>query len=485
VNAVLTVARREYRQIARTRAFKLTLVLVPLMIVLMTAITTLIRPPEGEAFMVLDKSGRYGPAIAHRIELEYQRNVLSAYKTYLAKGAGGAPTETPWVSEAEAQAFLAGGGADKLIKEVAAQPAPKGRARFDPPKRRFLEVDPPPADDPQAFERAIAGQLKEGAATKVGKRPLALALYIPADLGPGDPAKAWTNGRPNPYLINLVQGEITRLERQRTLAEAGVDADVVRRLQAPPPMTVTGTAQAQQARQAIGSIVPSAAAYVLLITLMITGQMMLQGVIEERSNKLLESVLACIRPEQLMHGKLIGICGIGLTIIAVWGAFAVLAVSFGPPAFAEFARQALASVNSPLLFVAIPFYYIFGYAVLSMLFLAVGVLSESMQDAQAYLTPLIMIIVVPYVFLPMSASFDAHALAPRILSWIPIYTPFAMLTRMSGEVAVSEFVATGLLLIAFAAFEWVMIGRLFRRSLLRSGQPRLMDAFRLMGREAQ
>ncbi|HET9160540.1 MAG TPA: ABC transporter permease, partial [Caulobacteraceae bacterium] len=461
--ATLTVARREYRQIARTRAFKLTLVLVPLMIVLMTTITTLIRPPEGEAFMVLDKSGRYAPAIAHRIEIEYQRNVLSAYKTYLAKSVPGASTTTPWVSDAEAEAFLASGGADKLIKEVAAQGPPKGRAKFDPPKRRFLEVDPPPAANPRDFQTDIASQLKDGAATKIGRRPLALALYIPADLGAGDPAQAWTNGRPNPYLINLVQGEITRLERGRTLAEAGVGPDVVRRLQAPPPMTVSGTSQAQQARQAIGSIVPSAAAYVLLLTLMITGQMMLQGVIEERSNKLMESVLACIRPEQLMQGKLIGICGIGLTIIAVWGVFAALAISFGPPSFAEFARQALSSVNSPLLFVAIPFYYIFGYAVLSMLFLAVGVLSESMQDAQAYLTPLIMIIVVPYVFLPMTASFDAHALAPRIMSWIPLYTPFAMLTRMSGDVPVWEFIATSVLLIAFAAFEWVMIGRLFRQ----------------------
>ncbi|HET9161256.1 MAG TPA: hypothetical protein VFN88_11655, partial [Caulobacteraceae bacterium] len=92
-------------------------------------------------------------------------------------------------------------------------------------------------------------------------------------------------------------------------------------------------------------------------------------------------------------------------------------------------------------------------------------------------------IVVPYVFLPMTASFDAHALAPRIMSWIPLYTPFAMLTRMSGEVPLWEFIATSVLLIAFAAFEWVMIGRLFRQSLLRTGQPKLMDALRLMRRE--
>jgi len=485
MNAVLTVARREYRQIARTRAFKLTLVLVPLMIVLMTTITTLIRPPEGDAFMVLDQTGRFAPAISRRIEVEYQRNVLSAYKTWQAKDAKGEDAKvSPWVSDAEAQAFMADGGADKLIKEVAAQPPPAGRAKFDPPKRRFLEVKPPSADSPDVFAKAIAAELKDGAVTKVGKRPLALALYIPADYGPTTPARAWTNGRPNPFLINMVQGELTRLQRQQAMTAAGIDPTIVRQLQATAPLQVSGGGLGQQQRQALGSIVPSAMGYVLLITLMITGQMMLQGVIEERSNKLLESVLACIRPEDMMYGKLIGICGIGLTIMAVWGAFAAAAVFFGPAAVSETARLAFSSVKTPLLIFAIPFYYLAGYVVLSMLFLAVGVLSESMQDAQAYLTPLIMVLVVPYALLPTSAAFDPHALAPRIMSWIPLYTPFAMLTRMGGEVQLWEFIGTGVLLIAFAALEWVMLGRLFRRSLLRTGQPKLLDALKLMGREA-
>jgi ABC-type Na+ efflux pump permease subunit len=166
MSAALTVARREYRQIARTRAFKLTLVLVPLMIVLMTTITTLIRPPEGDAFMVLDQTGRVAPAIAQRIEIEDQRNVLGAYKTWRAKGAKGDEAQvSPWVSDAEAQAFMAQGGADKLIKDVAAQPPPGGRAKFDPPKRRFLEVKAPSADSPDAFSKAIAPQLKDGAVT--------------------------------------------------------------------------------------------------------------------------------------------------------------------------------------------------------------------------------------------------------------------------------------------------------------------------------
>ena len=76
------------------------------------------------------------------------------------------------------------------------------------------------------------------------------------------------------------------------------------------------------------SLVPMALAYLLLVTAFITGGMMLQGVIEERSNRLLESVLACIRPGQLMAGKLLGLGAIGLTLMAVWTACAVGAAVF-------------------------------------------------------------------------------------------------------------------------------------------------------------
>ena len=66
------------------------------------------------------------------------------------------------------------------------------------------------------------------------------------------------------------------------------------------------------------SILPLAAAYLLMMSLMLSGSWMLQGTVEERSNKLLETVLACVSPEELMYGKLLGTVGVGLFMIAVW-----------------------------------------------------------------------------------------------------------------------------------------------------------------------
>jgi ABC-2 type transport system permease protein len=129
------------------------------------------------------------------------------------------------------------------------------------------------------------------------------------------------------------------------------------------------------------------------------------------------------------------------------------------------------------MFAAIFFYFIAGYVIISMLYLAIGALSNSLQDAQSYLMPVIMLIMLPVMFMMVSVAQQADGLFPVIMSWIPFYTPFAMLARMGAGVSVIEVVATGAMLAAFVVIEMMLLGRLFQASLLRTGQPPRLGAF--------
>jgi ABC-2 type transport system permease protein len=72
-----------------------------------------------------------------------------------------------------------------------------------------------------------------------------------------------------------------------------------------------------------------------------------------------------------------------------------------------------------------------------------------------------------------------------VLSWIPLYTPFVMLARLGAGVPLPEMLGTGAVLIAFLALELLLLGRLFRASLLGAGQPSRAEVFaRLMFRSA-
>jgi ABC-2 type transport system permease protein len=211
---------------------------------------------------------------------------------------------------------------------------------------------------------------------------------------------------------------------------------------------------------------------------------MLQGVLEERSNRLLESVLACISPGELMYGKLFGLAAVGMTIILVWLGFALGAAFAIPGTVADVLRPSLAAFSQWWVAPALIFYFITGYLIISMIYLAIGALSTSLQDAQAYLMPVIFVITLPIVFMMISVVQDPDGWLPRLLSWIPVYTPFAMLGRLGGGVSLVEVLGTGATLAVFVVLQMWVLGRLFQSSVLNTGQqPALISAIKsLFGR---
>jgi ABC-2 type transport system permease protein len=207
---------------------------------------------------------------------------------------------------------------------------------------------------------------------------------------------------------------------------------------------------------------------------------MLQGIIEERSNRLLEAVLACVEPRELMLGKLMGLGAVGLTILGAWLACALLVAFSIDGAVADYVRPSLAALQLWMIPLLI-FYFLGGYLILAMIYLTVGSLSNSIQDAQGYLMPVTMLVVLPVMLMITSGFQNAGSRLLQVMSWIPIYTPFAMLARLGVDVPPAEILGTGVLLTAFLVLELVLLGRVFRANLLNTGQPPNLGAFiRLM-----
>jgi ABC-2 type transport system permease protein len=325
----------------------------------------------------------------------------------------------------------------------------------------------------------MAGPLQRDVVTPDGKRQLALAVYIPKDFGAqgsatqGVVARLWTNGRYDGGLGNAIRQQLTAELRLNMLQASGVPAEQAKRIEtlAAPVQVIDPPAGTGRAQVTARSVAPLALVYLMLITAITTGSMMLQGLIEERSNKLLEAVLPCIRPESLMYGKLVGLGAVGLTIAAVWAGCAVGAALLAPGFVADILKPSLTAIGDPWIIVAMIFYFLSGYVVVAMLFLAIGSLSDSMQDAQSYLTPVIMLIMLPVVFIIQATVRTPDAALVHVLSWIPLYTPFAMLARLGGGVPLPEMLGTAVVLILFLGLELLLLGRLFRASLLSAGQP--------------
>jgi ABC-2 type transport system permease protein len=483
MNAKLLVALREFRQICATRSFWITLLLMPAAIAISQLSVRLLQPPPGVAVVVVDQTGRYQGPIAQRFAFDRDQEVLGALADYAGKwriapkGPGAVWGEGRRLfSPADVAAFEAAGGRAEAQAQVA-RLKPGGAPDFRLPKPTVIPI-PPPAGlvldkGSAAFAASLTPRLKADVPTPEGPRKIGLGVYIPADYGaPGVTALFLTDGTVRPLLVDSVRQELTAMARADALRASGLDLATLGRIQAlRAPVTVQAPPEgAGRERMMLRSALPLALAYLLLLSIMMSGSWMLQGLIEERSNKLLEAVLACVTPDDLLFGKLIGVLGVGFLMISAWIAFAVGVAFSVQGAVADFIRPALASVSSPGIVAALGYYFVAGYLAISILFLAVGAVSDSMRDAQAYLTPMLLLITIPFVLIAQSVLLNPEGPLPRVLSWVPIYAPFAMMARLGGGVPTWEIVGSGVVLAGFIALEFVLISRLFRSSLLQSGQ---------------
>ncbi|MPY96475.1 MAG: ABC transporter permease subunit [Actinophytocola sp.] len=259
---------------------------------------------------------------------------------------------------------------------------------------------------------------------------------------------------------------LTGLSRQEVLtaklAEAGVPdpARVMAEANAA-QVTVTaiepnGTEDGQ--RLAIGAIM----AFLLFMSINAYGTLVAQGVVEEKASRVVEILLATIRPWQLLLGKIIGIGLVGLIqLVAIAAAGIALALA------ADVLTLSGVAVGTLVWGVV---WYLLGFFLYAALFAGSGALVSRQEDAQSVLTPVTMVLVVGFLagFNVMIA--DADGTAARVLSLVPLLSPILMPGRIAaGDVAAWESaLAIGLTLAAIALVTYLG-GRIYQNAVLHTG----------------
>src|SRR4051812_20158536 len=150
------VARRDFAQVVSTRAFKITLLIVPLILGVTTAATSFLRPPPTTAYVMADLQGSFAAVIEHRVELAYQAQVMRDLSAYTARLKLAPPgDDAAELDDAAVERFIARGGADGALARMR---APAGAPAFKPPPPSYLRVPVPKGvpvtEGAQAFGRA-------------------------------------------------------------------------------------------------------------------------------------------------------------------------------------------------------------------------------------------------------------------------------------------------------------------------------------------
>jgi ABC-2 type transport system permease protein len=221
-------------------------------------------------------------------------------------------------------------------------------------------------------------------------------------------------------------------------------------------------------RLIIGLIV----AFLLYISIITYGMMVAQGVVEEKSSRVVEILLASVRPWQLLLGKVIGLGLVGLTQLVILAAAGLVAASVtGVFTLSGFA-------TGTLLWGLL--WYLLGFLLYATIYGALGSLVSRQEDTQSVVTPLNIILIVGFISGINLLLQDPSGTGVKVLSLIPLLSPILMPARISTGAAAGWEIALSLgLTVALVALLTWLGGKIYGNSVLRIGSRiKLSEALR-------
>lgn len=297
----------------------------------------------------------------------------------------------------------------------------------------------------------------------------------------GDVAAVYTGdtliwkSRQSPTLRSLVTAAATAAQVEETAADLGLGPDELAHLLAPAAIEQTilePPEDDEQPRQIAAFI----GLFLVYMAIIIFGQFVAMGVMEEKQNRVVEVVLSRVSPEQVLASKVAGIGALGLIQLVVLGGATIIALRV-----VDLEVASLPSIGVDTV-VATVLWFLLGYTLYAVLYAALGATVSRQEDLQGALM-LPVLVLVPGFFVAQVAVESPDGILAVIGSYFPLWSPMVMPVRSAvGAVSAVEIVLAVVVTVGFAILVIRLSARLYRGAVLRLGaRVRLRDAWRSAG----
>ena len=268
-----------------------------------------------------------------------------------------------------------------------------------------------------------------------------------------------------------VADAVNRVVNRRLIREQRLPEGLAERLAKP---AVGYVAKDREGRVAGVAQMLAPIAFMMLLFMGIVGisQMLVSSTLEEKSNRVYEVLLSSVSPFQLMTGKLLGICAVGFTLMALWSGGGLLAA----------ALQGMTNLATGGQLALLLAYYVLGFFLIASLMAAVGSACNTLKEAQNLMAPISLLLAFP-LLLSVVVMRDPNGTFATVASFVPPFTPFLMMARIGsvpGPPAWQIGASLGLLALS-TLLALRLSARVFRVGILLYGQPpRLKEIWRWM-----
>lgn len=238
-------------------------------------------------------------------------------------------------------------------------------------------------------------------------------------------------------------------------------------------------------------------AVVIYMFIFIYGSMVMRGVLEEKTNRIVEVVVSSVKPFQLMMGKILGIAMVGLTQFFAWIILTLVLITAISGSFSKKIPQnntmnpqtqqaieqlkdqpvqeggiaeAVSSLPIAQIIITFLLFFLGGYLLYSSMFAAIGAAINQDTDAQQFMLPVSIPLIVAFIIAQTQVFKDPNGTLVQIFSYIPFTSPVVMVVRSGFAVQWWEIALSfGLLLGTFLLMVW-LTGRIYRVGILMYGK---------------
>jgi ABC-2 type transport system permease protein len=440
------IAQREYLAFVRTVGFWLSLFTVPLLIVaviLVPLLLTQTAPVKTMSVAVLDLSGE------------------------------GLEPELRAMVQAKADALAAH---DDALARMAARMAHQNEVRL-------VAL---PAGLTPIMSRAEAAAKMPGLLSEDSGKPSTILLAY--DEGDQLHFDIWSVPSQAGDLKDMIEWDLHGLQYEKVARLNGIDAKLAHDMREAradiaslTPQPAAGEAKSALSDKGAGFI-GFMLGFATWMTIFSSSMILLGGVIEEKSSKVLEVLLASTSTESLLIGKVLGVAMVLLTVGGIWGCASLLLGTYGmssiPPHVISDIKAAAGGLLSPLHLGLLAVYFVFGYLMYGVSFAAIGAFCETQKDAQAVMGPVMMVLMIPMLCMQAALQVPDSPII-RWLSYVPIFTPFLMPLRLAQPLPMWEIVATLGGMVIVGGFMIVIGRKAFKQGALTGGKLTWGTLFRI------
>jgi ABC-2 type transport system permease protein len=305
-----------------------------------------------------------------------------------------------------------------------------------------------------------------------------IILLIPKNYEDPKAVQVLSENKPSISTANEIERQMNEIATNNKMVAAGIDTAKLKSISSDISISARQVTEEGEKDSNIGALygVGVAGAIMIYLSLFIYGAQVMRGVIEEKTNRIIEVIVSSVKPFQLMLGKIIGVALVSLTQFTLWIILS-LAVSY-------IASKHFNAPQSPLLGLieglkGVPvgnivayflFYFLTGFLLYSALFAAVGSAVDSETETQQFMFPITMPLLFTYI---ISVSFLAQNPDSTLGFWlsvIPFTAPVAMMVRVPFGVPDWQlYLSMGLMIVGFIFTTWVA-SRIYRVGILMYGK---------------